>query len=108
MSELQDIFGTPVKEGDVIAAGMAYGKSSVLRVGVIIGIKEKVETRFGGATWTKYSIRVRWTHNGADGQSYCPVKESTILYQSDYTYAKFVVLPNDYVNQFPSDIKESE
>ena len=96
---LVDIFGQPAHVGDKIAAGMSYGKSSVLRIGEIISIKE-TDDRYGR---TKWSVRVKWTHNGSENYKW-GVKESTILVHSHYTYAKFVVLPRDYVAQFPDDI----
>lgn len=98
MTKLTDIFGTEPKVGDKIAAGMSYGQSSVLRVGEIIGIKTK-DAEYGNTNW---SVRVKWTHNGSENQ--WGVKESTILVKSNYSYAKFVVLPPAYVAQFPDDI----
>lgn len=98
---LRDVFGQEVEVGDKIAAGMAYMRSSVLRVGEIIKINAKPVSYGEGM---RYSIRVRWTHNGNQGRpSYFDVKESTILFEDRFTYAKFVKLPAGYVEQFPSD-----
>lgn len=103
MSELKDVFGNVANVGDKIAAGMSFGQSSVLRIGEIIGIKDKVDN-YNRVT---YSIRVRWTHNGSENYRW-GVKESTIIVRDYYTYAKFVVLPKDYVAQFPDDIKRDD
>lgn len=97
--ELTDVFGVVANVGDKIAAGMSYGQSSVLRIGEIIGIKGKEDTR-GNVRW---SVRVRWTHNG-HGSSY-DVRESTILIHSNYSYAKIVVLPKGFAEQYPEDVK---
>lgn len=106
MSTLKDVFGQEAKVGDKIAAGMAFNRSSVLRVGEIIAIKEGKVGHYSGAG-TKWSIRVKWTHNRYSGDSrYYDVKESTIKVEEDYSYAKFVILPPEYVAQFPSDIKD--
>lgn len=99
MKPLVDIFGNIAVEGDKIAAGMSYGQSSVLRIGEIIGIKTKEDGT--------HSVRVKWTHNGSENYRW-GVKESTILVRDHYTYAKFVILPKDYVAKFPDDIKRDD
>lgn len=96
--KLTDIFGVEPKVGDKIAAGMSYGQSSVLRVGEIIGIKDNA----GKYSTTTWSMRVKWTHNGSEHQ--WGVKESSILVKSNYSYAKFVILPAELVAQHPDDI----
>lgn len=97
--ELTDVFGVVVNVGDKIAAGMSYGQSSVLRIGEVIGIKAKEDSyhRF------QWSVRVRWTHNG-HGSTY-DVRESTIIVRSNYSYAKLVKLPTEFVEQYPPDVK---
>lgn len=103
MAELKDIFGNTAKVGDKIAAGMSYGKSSTLRIGEIIGIKETQDSY----SRSKWSVRVKWTHNGSENYKY-GVKESTIIVHDYYMYAKFAVLPPEYVAQFPDDIKRDD
>lgn len=102
---MKDIFGRPVQAGDKIAAGMSYGQSSVLRVGEVLYVKEKVDPH--RPDHVKWSVRVRWTHNGAPTSRW-EVKESTILGDSLYRYAKILVLPEGFVDQFPSDITEED
>lgn len=97
---MKDIFGREVKTGDKVAVGMSYGQSSVLRVGEVISIKEKVDDYY---KQTKWSVRVKWTHNGSDKNNRWTVKESTILGNSSYNYAKLIILPEGFVDEFPPD-----
>ena len=103
MSELTDIFGQPVKVGDYIAAGMAFNRSSVLRVGIVTAIEEKPINKWSDNSSTYWSVKVRWTHNGKDSVSSWDVKESRIRIEPSYNYAKFVLLPSGYAEQFPED-----
>lgn len=102
MRQLTDIFGQPVDVGDKVAVGMAFGRSSVLRIGEVLAVKETEDPYYKR---TKWSIRVKWTHNGPSDWSW-DVRESTIKYESGFSYAKLVVLPRDFVEQFPPDIKD--
>lgn len=100
---LTDIFGQEVKVGDWVAAGMALHRSSVLRVGKIVDIKES--NKYNNAVW---NVRIRWTHNGRSNYSW-DVKESAIRIEASHSYAKIVKMPADYVEQFPYDnLKEGE
>lgn len=103
MSELTDIFGQPVKVGDYVAAGMAYFRSSVLRVGVIIAIDEKPINKYRDDSPTYWSVKIRWTHNGSQTNYGWDVKESRIRIEPGHNYAKFVLLPSGYAEQFPED-----
>ena len=96
---MKDVFGREVRPGDKVAVGMSYGQSSVLRVGEVLRIKES-EDAYSRKKW---SVRVKWTHNGDPHNGRYDVKESTILGQESYTYAKFVILPEGFVEQFPVD-----
>jgi hypothetical protein len=105
---MKDVFGREVKVGDYIAAGMNYNRSSVLRVGKVIKIKERKESKYSADPdkVTGWSVRVRWTHNGDKDPrwSYGEVEESTILGDVSYHYAKFVILPDGFAEQFPPDV----
>lgn len=97
---LTDIFNNPVNIGDKVAVGMAYNRSSVLRVGEVVNIKET----YTGQNWRnkdipnyKWSIRIKWTHDGSDGSVYGSIKDSTIQHESTHTFAKLLVLPPDFV-----------
>ena len=105
---MKDVFGRDVKVGDKIAAGMNYNRSSVLRIGEVVKVTEKstmrgyAEHRHEVKKWT---VRVRWTHNGSERpDGYGEVQESSILGDESYSYAKFVILPKGFVDQFPPDI----
>lgn len=106
---MNDIFGREVKAGDKVAVGMAYNRSSVLRVGEVLEVKEVEEERGYGEyahTITKWGVKVRWTHNGNPNSTYGEVKESTIRGDSTYSYAKLLVLPEGFVDEFPPDVSE--
>lgn len=105
----KDIFGRPLNIGDYIAAGMNYGQSSVLRIGEVINIKQS--SSYGTPNPNKFSIRVRWRNNGdtTDRQwKRYEVKDSTILWQANYSYAKFVILDKAFVNVYPADILDED
>lgn len=102
----KDVFKRPLQVGDYIAAGMSYGQSSVLRVGLVVGIKQSKSTH-GSANPNKFSIRVRWRNNGdLSGRRYWEVKDSNILYQENYSYSKFMILDPAQVLPFPPDIED--
>lgn len=104
---MKDIFGQYVNVGDRVAVGMAYNRSSVLRCGEVVSIKETPTyvNRMGEQQF-KYSVRVRWTHDGGSPGKYGrAVKDSTILYESSHRFAKLMVLPKGFAEQFPSDIE---
>lgn len=104
MTRLTDIFGQPVNIGDRVAVGMGYNRSSVLRAGEVISIKETPREWRDGIEY-KWSIRIRWTHNGTGGkESWGSVDESTILHESTHTFAKLMVLPQGYAEQFAEDV----
>lgn len=106
-----DVFGQPVAVGDYIAAGMALHRSSVLRVGQIVAIKEtnRGYNHHYGRDLFKYSISVRWTHDGNQDKSsvgYGGKTTTTIQFETGYSYAKFLKLPASYVEGFKPDIKD--
>lgn len=103
---LSDIFGQPVNEGDFIAVGMAFGRSSVLRVGRVVKIANAKDSYSSQVNYSKWSITVEWTHNGdkTPGRRYGHVEKSTIKFEDSFTFAKFMVLPPNFVAQFPPDI----
>jgi hypothetical protein len=103
---MKDIFGRPIKAGDKVAVGMSYGQSSVLRVGEVLYVREKVDEYRSDRV--KWSVRVKWTHNGSPKSDRWTTRESTILGNSSYTYAKLIILPDDFVEQFPPDNKDDE
>lgn len=102
---MKDIFGREVQVGDYIAAGMNLNRSSVLRIGRVVKINKTLD-------WEKKetgreSVRVKWRNNGdARERSYWEVKDSNILYDPTYYYAKVVILDPDFVEQYPADIKD--
>lgn len=100
----KDIFGRPLNIGDYIAAGMNYGQSSVLRIGEVINVKQS--SSYGTPNPNKFSIRVRWRNNGDTSTQWrrYEVKDSTILWQAGYSYAKFLILDKAFVNVYPADI----
>jgi hypothetical protein len=106
---MKDVFGRDVKVGDTIAAGMNLDRSSGLRVGKVIKVTERIGKEYSGrhgevVGWT---VRVRWTHNGdREGKGYRHVTESNILGAPHYYYAKFVILPEGFVDEFPPDVKD--
>lgn len=102
---MKDVFGQDVYTGDRVAVGMAYNRSSVLRVGEVMAIKEVPDTYGNGVTWR---VRVRWTHDGdkRENKRWGNPRESTIKVESNYYYAKLVVLPPGFAEQFPPDIKD--
>lgn len=104
---MKDVFGQDVHVGDKVAVGMAYNRSSVLRVGEIEAINEKPRPYSNLVMWT---VRVRWTHDGdkREHKTYGSPKVSTIKVESNYYYAKLVVLPPGYAEQFPPDIPDTE
>lgn len=102
---MKDIFGREVHPGDYVAAGMNLDRSSVLRIGRVVSIKDTLD-------WQKkptgrQSVRIKWRNNGdRSNKRYWEVKDSNILYDGSYTYAKVVILPPEFVEQFPADIEE--
>lgn len=102
-----DIFGNTVHVGDTVAVGMSFGRSSVLRVGEVVSIKEKNLGfhQYHNEDHLKWTVRIRWTHNGSGNRkAYGEVKESNILHESTHTYAKLIVLPPGYAQRYPSDV----
>lgn len=104
---MKDIFGQSVNVGDHVAVGMAYNRSSVLRVGEVVAIKEKPASYGSGVVWR---VTIRWTHDGdkRENKRWGNPKESTIKVESNYTYAKLVILPLELVEQFPPDITDTK
>lgn len=101
---MKDVFGREVKAGDKVAVGMNLNQSSVLRIGEVLYVKEKPHPyREDGFKW---SVRIKWTHDGSTDNNWRNVKESTILGETGYQFAKFVILPEGFVEQFPPDITE--
>lgn len=111
---MKDVFGRDLKVGDKIAAGMTYHRSSVLRIGEVTKIKERYKPYYGYGTDPKelmgWSVRVKWTHNGDKENRYkwSNIPDSTILGDVHYTYAKVVILPDGFVEQFPPDVLQPE
>lgn len=101
-----DVFKRPLNIGDYIAAGMSHGQSSVLRIGEVINIKNS--SSYGTVNPNKFSIRVRWRNNGDTSTQWrrYEVKDSTILWQVGYSYAKFLILDKAFVSVYPADILE--
>lgn len=100
MTGPRDIFGRETRVGDTIAAGMSYGQSSVLRIGTVIGIKER-DTNGSRQAW---SVTVEWTHAGKSNPFYGSKKKTAIQIDSGYSYAKFVILPDGFTDEFPNQI----
>lgn len=103
----KDVFKRPAQVGDMIAVGMSYGQSSVLRVGMIVGIKAS-KPRYGREDEVprKFSVRVRWRNNGNQTSSRWEVKDSNFIYEEGHSYAKFILLDKNEVDQYPKDIDE--
>lgn len=99
---MRDIFGQDVNVGDLVAVGMSYGQSSVLRCGEVLKITSKPATYGKGM---KYSIRIKWRNNGSPNKDgWSEIKDSTILHEDTHRFAKVMVLPPDFVNKFPPDL----
>lgn len=101
---MKDIFKREVQVGDYIAAGMNLDRSSVLRIGQVVAIKETLD-------WQKLptgreSVRVKWRNNGSPTNNRWQVKDSNIMYDPRYTYSKVVILDPEFVKQYPADITE--
>jgi hypothetical protein len=99
---MKDIFGREVEVGHFVAAGMNLNQSSVLRIGEVVKISETLD-------WQKkptgrQSVRIKWRNNGPSEWSW-DVKDSNIIYDPTYSYAKVVILDPAFVEQFPADIK---
>jgi len=101
--QLTDIFGNDVNVGDKVAVGMSYDRSSVLRVGEVISVKEAKPPYYmtNRPDYCKWAIRIKWTHDGSDGTGWGSVKDSTIYHESSHTFAKLLVLPSDFVAANP-------
>lgn len=104
---MKDIFGQSVNVGDRVAVGMAYNRSSVLRVGEVVTIKERPASYGSGTVWR---VTIKWTHDGdkRPNKRWGNPKVSTIKVESTYLYAKLVVLPPGYAEQFPPDIPDTK
>lgn len=107
----KDVFKRPLKIGDMIAAGMSYGQSSVLRVGEVVNIKAS-KPRYGRENEAprKFSVRVKWRNNGDQNPryQYGEVKDSNFIYEEGYSYAKFIILDRAFVEQYPADITPAD
>jgi hypothetical protein len=107
----KDVFKRPLQIGDMIAAGMSYGQSSVLRVGEVVNIKAS-KPRYGRENEAprKFSVRVKWRNNGDQNPryQYGEVKDSNFIYEEGHSYAKFIILDRAFVEQYPADIKPAD
>lgn len=102
----KDVFGRVLREGDYIAAGMAFGRSTVLRVGQVISVAP-TKSEYSSA----WNIRVKWRNNGninPTGYRSREVRDSTIKWEPGYSFAKFVIMDKDAVEQYPADIGEDD
>lgn len=102
---MKDIFGREVAVNDYIAAGMNLNQSSVLRIGRVVKIGQTLD--YNKQPTGRESVRVRWRNNGdTSGKRYWEVKDSNILYDPRYSYAKVVILDKEFVEQFDPDIED--
>jgi hypothetical protein len=103
---MKDIFGREVQVGDYVAAGMNLDRSSVLRIGQVVNINQTRDT-YSKQLTGRESVRIRWRNDSPEGKKrYRSVKDSNILCDPSYLYAKVVILDPDFVKQFEPDIED--